>query len=518
MNIINDNWLKVKYLNGDIVTISLKQAFIDAKNIEDIITIKSHGYNIYIYDFSVIQLFVSILLAAYFKPENNFRAGDPYFNNKLVQDGWDLSLILDYLDRWQDRFNLFDDKHPFMQDIELKSLMPKETDKLQKNIPRLNIVAPQNNKLIFENISGEIPENILDTYDLTESELVYALLNSRLMGASPMPKIYPNKSLLANITLFVVNKGNNLYETIIYNSVPLVGASRDKEAYDRPCWELESDQDILKYDMSKMAKNRLLCTFFPAKPIYVNYDNGIQNVLLYKADDNKCILDKETINALRESFILNNPYILKVTKIETNKNKEEKIIIYPKQWSNSIKLNNLCIEATGLLPNGYRSCEIINNIEENNAKVVIYFREYDQNKMCILLFGKHELPHKYLDKLKPEKYHEKAIKFQDIFETISNIYSAYYKADIPKSDVQQSKLKYSKFAENFFFEDLINNIDDDDIILKFTDESVKFVKNELKSLGLKTKNVLQYANIYRKSIGRLNKIKEKNNAGIQTDE
>lgn len=213
---INDDWLFVRYLNNEVKQISVRQAFIDADKIKNIETPIFHNTRVYIYDVPVIQLLSTILLATYFKPEVNFKAHSSYFSKDLMKNGWDLDLILSYLDQYQHKFNMFDDTYPFLQNIKLKQQKTKDEDNISLGyISKTNLVAPGGNNLIFEHNSSTKTD--LCSYKPTEDELVYILLYLRTMATSPMSKYYPNKALCGNTTMFMINYGKNLKETIVFS-------------------------------------------------------------------------------------------------------------------------------------------------------------------------------------------------------------------------------------------------------------------------------------------------------------
>ena len=165
MNIINDPWLFVEYLDGTKTQVSIRQAFIDAEKIKNIDTPVFHNTKVSIYEVPVIQFLATILETVYFKPENNFVAHNKYFCKNLMNDGWDLQLILDYLNKWQDRFNLFDEKYPFMQDISLKKYIKDENnDNDLSYISKISVVAPGANNLIFEHNDDIELDNYISQY------------------------------------------------------------------------------------------------------------------------------------------------------------------------------------------------------------------------------------------------------------------------------------------------------------------------------------------------------------------
>ena len=110
MNVLTDNWLFVRYNTGKVKQISVRQAFLDAEKIKDIETPTFHGTTVSLYDVPVIQFLSILLLAAYFKPANKFKAHQATFNKELTTKGWDEKVLTKYFDKWEKRFNLFDEK------------------------------------------------------------------------------------------------------------------------------------------------------------------------------------------------------------------------------------------------------------------------------------------------------------------------------------------------------------------------------------------------------------------------
>lgn len=500
MNVINDPWLYVQYLNGDIKQISIRQAFIDADNIKNIETPIFHGTKVYIYDVPVIQLFSIILLSAYFKPENSFIAHNKYFSKKLMENGWDIDLILNYLDKWQNRFNLEDEKYPFLQDIRLKDIESKDNN--LGFISQNNLVAPGGNNLIFEHNSNNGID--INQFIPTLDELVYILLYMRTMGSSPMATYYPNKSLCGNTTMFMINYGKTLKETIIYNSLPLRDSDCDDELYDKPIWELDSYEDIKVYDIANLHKNVLLCTFFPCHLIYAKIINNIVKDIVISRNSDDVILDKNTKEMLSLAYVTSNPWGIKQYIQDKKENTSfEKY----KEWNKSIKLINLCIDITKKMPSGC-GCKLIStDFQDNkNANSVIYYREYDGMKSNVLSFGKYEVKQDILDILLEENNHNKAIQFQDNLAKIQNKFNEFNNSGLTKSVIDTVKLKFSKFAENYFFNDFITNINNEYIIITSIIILVKEAKRLIRELEDITTNPIIYAKCYKKFCGSLNKI------------
>ena len=151
--------------------ISIRQAFIDAEQIKNIETPVFHGTPVKLYEVSVMQFLAVIVLAAYFKPENGFRAKAKFFN---LSSEWDTDLILKYLDQWETRFELFDEKYPFLQDPSLKGQANFDNTSALSYISKVSIITPKNNNIVFEHRNNEHFD--MDQYTPTVDELVYLLL------------------------------------------------------------------------------------------------------------------------------------------------------------------------------------------------------------------------------------------------------------------------------------------------------------------------------------------------------
>lgn len=498
MNVINDSWLFVRYLNNEVKQISVRQAFIDAEKIKNIETPVFHDIKVLIYDVPVIQFLSTLLLAAYFKPETEFKARQSNFNKDLLENGWDINIILNYLDTWQNRFNLEDEKYPFLQNIKLKDIT--SSDNTLEFLCRTNLVVPGGANLLFEhNPNNSKPE--LSNYIPTMDELVYMLLYSNSLSTSPMATAYPNKSLCTNQTLFMLAFGKNLKETILYNSLPLRRNSHSENLYDKPCWEFDSYDEIRQYlDEDSLYKNTLLCTFFPSQPMYVLFENNIPvNIQL----DKKFIsfMSKDEKNELSSQYVISNPWTI------AKQNKDTDEYSY-KEWTNSLKLIALCIDITKKSKQ-YTLCRIIENLKENNhARCIIYYREYDGMKANVLSFGKYEISQDIFDKLQVEKNHDKAEIFQTYLSKIQGKFNILKDAELPEFILNNLKLNFSKYSEQQFFNNFVLNIEDADILNNTLDDLILYSKKIVRNSSELSQNPLQYAKSYAKFCGSLNKIRK----------
>lgn len=509
MNIINDPWLYVKYLDGHITQVSVRQAFIDAEKIQNIETPTFHNTKVYIYDVPVIQLLATIVLAAYFKPEYNFRSSSKYFSKELMNKGWDIDIILNYLDKWQDRFNIDDNTYPFLQDIRLKPILDYENKDKIKYVTKVNIIAPNTESPKFEHNSN-IPMNI-EEFTPSLDELAYILIYDGSMGTSINADNYPGKSLTANCTLFAIGIGETLKDTIIYNCLPLRDSIKEEDMYDKPIWEFDNRDDVLQYinKDTNIGNNVLMCSFFPSFPLLAAIkDNELVDFVYANrkhSDEKICIIDKSIRESISQNYIFNNPWAIRTSGLDDDKNE----VVKYKSWSNSIKLLNLCIDITKHLTSS-DACDIISTEYQLNkgSKISIYYREYDKMKCNLLSFGKYEVDQNILEYLQNSANHDKAEQFQKILDRIEKSFNEFKASGFGNIVVDSTKLRFSRFAEHYFFNEFCTNIEDDNIIKQSIDILIKEAKTLAKSFETITNNPLNYAKSYKKFSGNLNKLKE----------
>lgn len=516
MNVINDKWLYVRYLDNRVEQVSIRQAFIDAEKIKNIETPTFHGVKAFIYDVPVIQLLTTILLAVYFKPETDFLARDEDFQAILLEDGkYDLSLILNYLDKWQDRFNLFDERYPFLQDTRLKPYADFTNDNIEAYLPKISLLAPSANNIVFEKCVSDHRLSF-DDYKPNMTELVYMLLYNQSMGTSPMAKQYPNKTLLTNASMFVVNYKDNLKNTILANALPL-RKSHTGELYDRPVWELDDRMDALtKFDVGTVFENVLLCTFFPCLPIYIAYDNEVKDIKLAQVgvcDD--CILDKKLKESITQGYVIYNPLTI---KSESKDKKTDETTYSYTTWNKSTRLIRLCIDVTKQTAIG-ELCPVLSL--GSDANTIIYYREYDENKCNVLSFGKYELSQNVFAELTKPENHKKAIQFQNIISMVKDSFNIFREAmnDMTVTTVNGKQIKHSttidntittfnSFAENYFFSDFVGNIADDKVMTTTYETLCSKAKEIVYKLGNVTKNPIKFADMMSLFYYKLKKIQE----------
>lgn len=110
-NVLNEPWMLVRYLDGTAKRIGIKQAFEDAKLIREVLPPVMYGNRQYFAAFTNIHLLAVITMAAHYKPHNRFAAKRMDVWESQLRDGLDIQVILDYLDTYEDRFDIFFRRH-----------------------------------------------------------------------------------------------------------------------------------------------------------------------------------------------------------------------------------------------------------------------------------------------------------------------------------------------------------------------------------------------------------------------
>ena len=431
MNVINDPWMFVEYLDGTKKQISVRQAFIDAEKIKHLDTPVFHGIKTTIYDLSTIRLLSIILSATYYKPENNFKAKKEYFFKDMFEKGWNLEDILAYLDKWEYKFNVEDAQYPFLQYATLEETPNEDSSYISKISP----IAPGMANKFFGPIrsNGTEEENgdcFISLFNLSMDELVYVLLYNATLNSSCMAARYPHKSLDANSSVFVLPVGKNLRETIIYNCLPLTKSFRPDEEdedkpFDRPIWELNGKDDIEKYKKYEdMYNNVLLCSILPTIPMKAFFEAGkVTNITLAGGQYKDAFFTPDEEKALTSGFLQANPWV--ISNMETKK--DGTIAYSVSGFKDGVKLISLCISMTSTLPDKFQ-CNIVRpELQENHdAQCIVYFRKFtDEKKTKMQQFGTTKVDQDVFDTLYEENKHKDAEIFETAYTTIYNQFKVF---------------------------------------------------------------------------------------------
>lgn len=296
-NLIDEPWISVIVDDsGERKDVSLRELFQNAKNYKDF------GGDTKTQDFAVMRVVLSIIHTvfsrydhtgnaySYFEIDEKFRQ-TKFKNNysyadytvelestwgHIWEEGIFPSILFEYLEKWHDRFYLFDEKYPFYQ-VTKDDIAP---DKISKN--KASIVSGKNiNRLISESgnkIALFSPKSSEKNNKeiLTEAEVARWLITFQgYTGLADKVIFGKDKYKASKGWLFDIGgvylKGNNLFETLMVNSV-LNHIDEDNNAFQNPCWEFSGEEVISQYFDSNIVDNIARLYTLWSRAIYINPD------------------------------------------------------------------------------------------------------------------------------------------------------------------------------------------------------------------------------------------------------
>lgn len=174
-------------------------------------------------------------------------AEDNWF--KLYSDRAFPKIVSEYLQSWKDRFFLFDSEHPFYQvnKAEMDEIISKIPKKSQpatiygKNLNR-TISESENKRALFSPMAGTESGKRTTKDIMTCAELARWLLTFQgYSGLADKVSLVSKDQTTSKGWLFdlggIYLKGNDLYETLILNYIPVVFRDGFVGRVQKPCWE-----------------------------------------------------------------------------------------------------------------------------------------------------------------------------------------------------------------------------------------------------------------------------------------
>ncbi|WP_438467541.1 type I-E CRISPR-associated protein Cse1/CasA [Streptococcus pluranimalium] len=170
----------------------------------------------------------------------------------LWQTGQFPEIVTQYLEKWRDRFYLFDEAYPFFQvrkeDIAAdKIVQSKATAVSGKNINRT--ISESNNKTALFSPRSEKNKELLNGQEIVRWLLTF----QGYTGVGDKTKF---KKLDSDVTLSkgwlfdlggMIAKGHNLFETLLLNCYLVQNESDNLLHVQTPCWELSSQALLNNY-------------------------------------------------------------------------------------------------------------------------------------------------------------------------------------------------------------------------------------------------------------------------------
>lgn len=196
-NLIDEPWIPVRWLDGKYGELGIKETLLRSKEltgIEDpspLVTASLHRF------------LLAVLYRALQGPTDINKAKD------LFQNGLPVDPIEKYLEKWRDRFFLFDEKYPFGQ----------ITDFRPEKLNSWAVLAAENNannaKVLFDHL------------DVRNAGLISEGASARWLLAAQTFSVSCGKSELAHTgtapsatAVMVIPLGNNLHDTLLLSLVP----------------------------------------------------------------------------------------------------------------------------------------------------------------------------------------------------------------------------------------------------------------------------------------------------------
>ncbi len=190
---------------------------------------------------------------------------------KIWQAGKFPDIIETYLEKWKDRFYLYDDKYPFFQvtakDFEGEKYSSKGSPVQGKNINRL--ISESGNKISLFSPKKDIKDN---KNVLSDSEATRWILTfQQYTGLSDKARFTKDKYKASKGWLFdlggVYLEGNNLFETLWLNCILVHPKEEYRLTVERPCWEHSPEENIKTYFEKPVIDN--------ISELYTNWSRAI---------------------------------------------------------------------------------------------------------------------------------------------------------------------------------------------------------------------------------------------------
>ncbi len=278
-NLLREPWIEVITLStGRQKAISMQELFLHAEKY------KTFAGDMETQDFSLLRFLVSVLHTVFSRYDSE---GKPYFFIKLdekmrqteavdeddieeyiseLEESWKQiwerrcfpEILYQYLEEWSDHFYLFDSKYPFYQctENEINSYLPsgKKMSPVAGRFINRMVSESGNKKALFS------PEAEIVKDQMSEAELArWLIMLQGYIGLSDKTKLYNTDLKSSKGWLFDLGglylKGNNLFETLMLNYIPVHSLRQYTGQIQAPCWELDNKQVLNRLIQVKEINN-----------------------------------------------------------------------------------------------------------------------------------------------------------------------------------------------------------------------------------------------------------------------
>lgn len=183
-------------------------------------------------------------------------------------------ILFDYLERWRDRFYLFDDKYPFYQvtaDVVAEDRINKASPTTISGKTMNRVISESGNKIALFSPKNELKNN---KEILSEDEIARWLITFQgYVGTSDKVMFGKEKYTASKGWIYDIGgiylEGDNLFETLMLNTIL---GNRDNFYFkkQKPCWEYSGQEVIDRYMVKNDPDNisELYTTW--SRAIYIN--------------------------------------------------------------------------------------------------------------------------------------------------------------------------------------------------------------------------------------------------------
>lgn len=214
-NLIDENWIPVRFLDGTRDELGISDVLLKSKEIE---AIEDSSPLVVA---ALYRFLLAVLYRALEGPTDIEQAKD------LFRDGLPSEKIVAYLDKWRDRFWLFDEKYPFGQ---VPTFVPKKWRSWSALAVEYNADTA---KVLFDHVNENDPGQI------TMAAAARWLLATQTFAVSTgKSEISHTGTAPSAGSVMAIPAGLNLQDTLIFCLVP---QNRMILADDAPLWEREPD-------------------------------------------------------------------------------------------------------------------------------------------------------------------------------------------------------------------------------------------------------------------------------------
>lgn len=219
-NLIDEKWIPVRFLDGTRDELGIGDTLLRSK---EIATIEDPSPLVVA---ALHRLLLAVLYRALAGPTDIDQA------KALFKVGLPDDKIMAYLEKWRDRFWLFDEKYPFYQ-VSAYDPQDKQGKKDWKSWPAIAAEHNASNaKVLFDHIdiatAGSIPSRIAARWLIACQTFV--------LGGGNSDFVY-TKSAPSATAVIVLPLGIQLHDTLLFSLVP---ENKEVLVADRPIWEQES--------------------------------------------------------------------------------------------------------------------------------------------------------------------------------------------------------------------------------------------------------------------------------------